>query len=128
MCIRDRASTLSLTAIDLSPLVKVTSVGGRFMSGCVSLTSVDFGSRSLCLITTLSPHFMSNCTSLKSIDLTSLSNITTIQQHFLANCTSLTAVDLSPLVSLTTAVDDTFMSGCKAALTPAMKNKCMGSV
>eukprot|EP00760_Papus_ankaliazontas_P025392 PhM_4_TR2687/c0_g1_i1/m.9276 len=76
-----------LASFDLTCMTSLTSVGCGFLSGCVSLTSVNvcglFGLR------VLGPDFLRGCITLTSLDLSDLTSVTTIGCSFLAGCTAL---------------------------------------
>ena len=101
---------LSIESIDLQALQGITSIGMEFMNGCNSLKSIDLGP--LCDIVNIPMKFMNDCSSLQSIDLSPLANVSTVGSYFLLNCSSLTSIDLSPLSKITN-IEACFLQGCK---------------
>ena len=82
--------------MDLNPLRNVTTVGGYFLTGCSSLSTVD-----------LNP--LRNV--LTIVDLVSFGNVTTVGDDFLEDCYALTTVDLAPLANVT-KVGSGCLKGC----------------
>ena len=101
----------SLTALDLTPLTRLTSVGGWFLRGCERLTALDM--TPLAHLTNVGDAFL-KCCGLTGLDLTPLAYLTSVGGRFLEGCVGLMSLDLMPLVHLSNAVGDAFLSHCLA--------------
>ena len=122
----------SITAIDLSPLSNLISIGNSFLYSCYKLKNIDL--TPLSKLRFIGNNFASNCTVLESINLSGLSNLESIGNYFslesyiknitlsgLSNLKSigdyfcrssqLTTIDLSKLLNLT-SIGNNFLDIC----------------
>eukprot|EP01060_Flectonema_neradi_P019221 TRINITY_DN2624_c1_g1_i2.p1 TRINITY_DN2624_c1_g1~~TRINITY_DN2624_c1_g1_i2.p1 ORF type:complete len:408 (+),score=91.73 TRINITY_DN2624_c1_g1_i2:59-1282(+) len=81
---------LKISNVDLMGLQHVTSLDGRFLKGCSTLTSLDLSA--LSGVTSIGNEFLAWCDSLTTIDLSGIQHVTSIGDDFLFACRSLTSV------------------------------------
>ena len=84
-----RSSTA--TAVDLSGLSQLTTVGDYFLRNCTSLTTVDLSG--LSQLTTVGDSFLERCSSLTTVDLSGLSHLCSIGKYFLNRCPACVRAD-----------------------------------
>ena len=77
-----------LTALGLTPITDLTSIGYGFLFGCSGLTALDL--TPFARFTTMSSSFLSGCKRLTALDLTPLERLTSVGHSFLAGCYRLT--------------------------------------
>ena len=97
----------TLTTVDLSGFIPLTSLGDDFLRDCYSITSIDLSG--LSQVTSIGSSFLSGSSSITSIDLSGLSQVTRIDIAFLQWCSSITSIDLSGL-SQVTRIGDGFLA------------------
>ena len=97
-----------ITALDLSELSSVTTIGGNFLSSS-SITSLNLSG--LKSVTTVEDFFLSSCTRITTLDLSGLSSVTTIGFYFLTSCSQIITIDLSCLHNVV-AIKDYFLYEC----------------
>ena len=102
-------SCSSITALDLSGLSSVTTIGHNFLHYCSGITSLDLSGFSS--VTTIADDFLYYCPRITYIDFSCLSSVITIGNNFLYRSTRITSLDLSGLRSVTT-IGYNFLSYC----------------
>jgi hypothetical protein len=95
----------------------VAAIEYEFLVSCESLTALDLSA--LTQVTSIGDFVLSKCTSLRSIDLSKLASVTSIGQGFLMGCKSLPAADLSGMIALT-AIGDFCLCECRALASVCM--------
>ena len=100
----------NITALDLSGLSSVTTIGNYFLSFC-SLTALDLSG--LSSVTIIGHNFLAHCFQITSLDLSGFSSVAFINHSFLFYCSEITSLDLSSLSSVT-RIGMNFLSECKA--------------
>jgi hypothetical protein len=117
----------SIRFIDLSPLIKLTSIGDDFLARCEMLKIIDLSP--LSNITSIGYDFLAECKQLDYIDLKPLTKIKSIGNNFLARCEMLKNIDLRPLNNIE-SIENNFLSECKMLknidLRPLTKIKSIG--
>ena len=98
-----------LKTIDLSPLVNLTSIGSNFARECRKLQNVKLDG--LSELKTIGAGFVSGCDVLETIDLSPLKKLYSIGNYFANNCVKLKTVNLDGLLELKT-IGAGFVSGC----------------
>eukprot|EP00760_Papus_ankaliazontas_P010934 PhM_4_TR14589/c0_g1_i1/m.41578 len=85
----------ALSALDLSPLCKISHITGHFLRACSNLTTLSL--EPFTGLTSISECFLYDLHNITRLDLTPLHRITQIPDHFFWAARSLTHIDLSPL-------------------------------
>ena len=92
-------TTHPITALDLSALDYVASIGDNFLCTSNALVEVDLSGPSG--VTHIGSHFLRSSWALKSVDLSGFTNVVSIGDFFMSACTALKCVDLSAFGSVT---------------------------
>ena len=99
---------MSLKALDLRGLGKMTRVGGYFCSGCKSLSEVGLtGCNKLKVI---GNYFLHGCRNLEAFDFTTLPKLGRVGGGFMLDCTRLRSVNACK--AAVTGIGPDFMVGC----------------
>lgn len=88
-----------LQAVKLTPLSNITAIEDYFLA-YTGLTTIDLSP--LVCIQVIGNHFLEGCGGLSSIDLAPLGRVSNIGQYFMALCGGLETVDLTPLEAVNT--------------------------
>eukprot|EP01064_Diplonema_japonicum_P002881 TRINITY_DN11871_c0_g1_i1.p1 TRINITY_DN11871_c0_g1~~TRINITY_DN11871_c0_g1_i1.p1 ORF type:complete len:346 (+),score=43.83 TRINITY_DN11871_c0_g1_i1:34-1038(+) len=99
----------SLTEIDLTALMCITSIGSGFLGRSTDLTSVSLPEAPL--LTSIGPMFLHSCMSVRSVALGPLRSLVSVGSWFLTRCSSLVSVDLRPLTRIA-FIGDGFLRDC----------------
>jgi uncharacterized repeat protein (TIGR02543 family) len=101
-----------ITALDLSVMTNIDSVGDYFLYECLALKTLDL--TPLKNVTTIGNSFIHSCrNALTKLDLTPLKDVVSIGNWFIANNWKLTELVMPPEMQVST-IGEYFLSGCIA--------------
>ena len=80
-----------------SALVVHDPTGFGFLARCSNLTAVDLSG--LTAVVSIGNFFLGGCSNLTAVDLSSLTAVTSIGDGFLYGCSNLTAIDMTPAMA-----------------------------